>query len=97
MFAVAPFGLLAAPYVFTKALRRLVWFWHSHGIKIILYLVDRIGTESFYNKAIENSSFVCRTLSEAGLVFNSENSQWSLVKASQLTSTKTYFSFPMKE
>ena len=81
VFTVLPFGLSTAPYIFTKVLRLLVSFWHSRGIKITLYLDDGIGIESSYEEAKENSFFVRKTLSEAGLVFNSEKSQWSPVKA----------------
>ena len=35
-FAVLPFGLSSAPYVFTKVMRVLVQLWRSKGLKSVV-------------------------------------------------------------
>ena len=42
MFAVLPFGLSTACYIFTKLMRPLVGFWRGRGLKAIDYLDDGI-------------------------------------------------------
>ena len=42
-FKVLPFGLISAPYIFTKVIRQLVKFWRAHGHLALMYLDDGIG------------------------------------------------------
>ena len=42
-FAVHPFGLSSAPYLFTKLFRPLVKMWRCHGILIVVFLDDGLG------------------------------------------------------
>ena len=42
VFAVLPFGLSTACYLFTKLLRPLIRYWRGQGLKAILYLDDGI-------------------------------------------------------
>ena len=42
IFNVLPFGLVLACFVFTKVLRPLVRYWHSMGIRMVLYIDDGI-------------------------------------------------------
>ena len=57
-FAVLPFGLSTAPYIFTKVCRPLVKLWRFHGIKIVLYLDDGFSTANSHKQCQENSIFV---------------------------------------
>ena len=96
VFTVLPFGLSTAPYIFTRVLRPLVSFWHSHGIKITQYLDDGIGIEPSYDKTKESSSFVCKTLSKAGLVYDSFIRKIAVV-TSQGVNVAGYNSSPQHE
>ena len=40
VFTVLPFGLVSAPYVFTKLLRPMVRLWRSRGLISLMYLDD---------------------------------------------------------
>ena len=44
MFAVLPFGLCSAPFAFTKAMRCPVKFWRLHGIKILFFIDEGLGS-----------------------------------------------------
>ena len=80
VFTVLPFGLASAAFIFTKIFRPLVAFWHSHGIKLCLYLDDGVGVEKSYNEAKRKSMFVRETLLRAGITCNNEKSVWEPTK-----------------
>ena len=42
VFAVLPFGLSMACYLFTKTMRPLIWYWRGQGLKAIVYLDNGI-------------------------------------------------------
>ena len=42
-FAVLPFGLSSAPYLFTKLLRPILTSWRSNGIPMAIFLDDGLG------------------------------------------------------
>ena len=42
VFAVLPFGLSMACYLFTKIMRPLIWYWRGQGLKAIVYLDNGI-------------------------------------------------------
>ena len=42
-FAVLPFGLSSAPYLFTKLFRLLIKMWRCHRIPIVVFLDDGLG------------------------------------------------------
>ena len=77
MFAVLPFGLSAAPYLFTKLMRPLVRFWRARGLKAIMYLDDGICAVEEKKEADLASQFVRDTLNRAGLVVNVKKSSWN--------------------
>ena len=77
VFVVLPFGLSAAPYLFTKLMRPLVRFWRARGIKAIMYLDDGICSVEGKKEADLASQFVQDTLNKAGLVVNDKKSSWN--------------------
>ena len=42
-FAVLPFGLSSAPYLFTKLFKPVIKMWRSNGIPIVVFLDDGLG------------------------------------------------------
>ena len=76
-FAVLPFGLSSAPYVFTILMCPLVRLWCSKGLKIVVYLDD--GVCALINEAEANtaSNWVKDTLAKAGWIFNEAKSVWA--------------------
>jgi len=67
-FAVLPFGLASACYVFTKLLRPLIKHWRGQGLRAILYLDNGIVAVSGKNAAEVASHRVREDLVKAGLV-----------------------------
>jgi hypothetical protein len=41
--SVLPFGLATNGYIFSKLVREIVKYWGAKGLKIIMYLDDRLG------------------------------------------------------
>ena len=62
VFAVLPFGLSSAPYVFTKVLKPLQLFWRIQGLCIAIFLDDGWAIvqdrESCRIKALAKGEFV---------------------------------------
>ena len=75
-FTVLPFGLCTAPYMFTKVLRPLVYFWHEESVKTSVYLDDGAGIEKCLVRAKKSSQFVKCSLEQADFVINTEKSVW---------------------
>ena len=80
VFAVLPFGLSSAPYVFTKVFRPLVKHWRSQGIPLVLYLDDGAGCLHDFSVAQNTASAVRSDLANAGVVANEEKSIWAPTK-----------------
>ena len=80
MFTVLPLGLATACYIFTKMLSPLVKFWWGKGMKVVVYLDDRIGAAGNRMIACEASECVRDTLpvTNADFVINFEKSHWDL-------------------
>ena len=66
------FGLSVAPYCFTKLIRALMKFWHSNGIKIVVFIDDGAGAEENFQKASSSSKFVKQSLVDSGFLPNEE-------------------------
>ena len=75
MFAVLPFGLSTACYVFTKLLRPLVKRWRSLGLRVIVYIDDGICAAGSHSKCLEYKELVVSDLGKAGFVLNIPKSQ----------------------
>jgi hypothetical protein len=80
-FTVLPFGLLSAPFLFTKCLKTLVKFWRQNGIKIVLYLDDGLGIGSSLRDCSQNSVFVRQSLIDAGFLINEDKSIFTPVQS----------------
>ena len=76
-FAVLPFGLSTAPYIFTKVCRPLVKLWRLHGIKIVLYLDHGFSTANSHKQCFENFAFVNSSLLKAGFLPDEEKNVWN--------------------
>ena len=74
VFAVLPFGLASAPYLFTKLLRPLVRLWRSKDLKAVMYLDDGIVAVQGETEAEKASGWVRNTLHKSGLVVNDKKS-----------------------
>ena len=72
MFAVLPFGLSTACYVFTKLLRPLVKCWRSlaKGLRVIVYIDDGICAAGSHSKCLEYKELAVSDLGKAGFVLN---------------------------
>ena len=76
VFTVLPFGLSSACYIFTKLVRPLVRYWRESGLRIIVYLDDGLCAMGGESNALEASTLVQSTLSQAGFVANVKKSIW---------------------
>ena len=79
MFAVLPFGLASARYVFTKLLRPLVRLWQASGLKAIMYMYLDDGIVSVQGEveAKRASRWVRDTWQKSGFVVNDDKSVWN--------------------
>ena len=75
-FKVLPFGLATACYVFTKLLRPIIKYWRSQSLRAIIYLDDGVVAVKGKDAADAASRRVRNDLSKAGLVENTEKSNW---------------------
>ena len=78
VFAVFPFGLSVAGWVFTNMLRPLVKRWRSLGFQVIVYLDDGWGSHD-PQKSVVVSSYVNNDLQKAGFIINNDKSFWKPV------------------
>ena len=76
VLTVLPFGLSTACYLFTKLLRPVVKHIRSQGIRIVLYIDDGIVVASGFEHATAVSKIVRDVLNKAGLVLNTEKSNF---------------------
>lgn len=79
-FAVLPFGLSSAPYLFTKLLRPVITSWRCKGIPMVLFLDDGLGGGASEMKAKINSLTVHADLLKFGFVINEGKSIWEPVQ-----------------
>lgn len=76
VFAVLPFGLTSAPYIFTKIVRVLVKYWRGLGVKFCCYIDDGLGTNLCRAVTQQQSHLVRSTLHKSGFVSNDAKSVW---------------------
>ena len=76
VFTVLPFSLSSACYIFTKLVRPLVRYWRERGLRVIVYLDDGLCAMGGESNALEASTLVQSTLSQAGFVANVKKSIW---------------------
>lgn len=80
-FAVLPFGLSSAPYLFTKLLKPLIKHWRSQGISILMYIDDGLGAASSYTSAKIISLQVHADLLKFGFLPNEQKCYWDPVQS----------------
>ena len=64
------FGVASSPYLFSKCLRAMVKFWRQNSINIVLYLDDGFAMAQTYDDCDKVSTFVRKSLLDAGIFFN---------------------------
>ena len=69
-FAVLPFGLSSAPYLFTNLLKAVVTSWRCKGIPMVIFLGDGLGGGANRIQAKINSLTVNADLLKFGFVVN---------------------------
>lgn len=79
-FAVLPFGLSSAPYLFTKLLKPVLTSWRCKGIPMVIFLDDGLGGGANKIQAKINSLTVNADLLKFGFVVNEEKSLWEPVQ-----------------
>ena len=79
-FAVLPFGLSSAPYLFTKLLRPILTSWRSNGIPMAIFLDDCLGGGFNAIKAKINILTVRAYLTRYGFLINEDKSLWEPVQ-----------------
>ena len=52
VYSVFSFGLATNGYIFSKLVREIVKYWRAKGLKIIMYLDDRLGGGDNYKNAL---------------------------------------------
>ena len=55
VFTVLPFGLMSAPFIFTKVMKCLLKHWRINAIGIAFFLDDGLGVASSYKMALFHS------------------------------------------
>lgn len=70
-FSVLVFGLASSPYVFS--FRAMVKFWRQNSINIVLYLDDGFGMAQTYDDCDKVSTFVRKSLQDAGFLIKKNN------------------------
>ena len=76
-FAVLPFGLNSAPFIFTKLMKPVVATLRKLGIWVVLYLDDMLIMANSQNKARDHYQWAIYLLKSLGFILNIEKSMWS--------------------
>ena len=72
VFAVLPFGLATACYVFTNLLQPVVKYLCSKGVRVVVYIDDGIAVGNGLDRMTALSVLIRSTPDKAGFVFNLE-------------------------
>ena len=76
VFNVLPFGISSAAFIFTKVLRKVIQYWRSVGIKVLMYLDDGLAGSKSYTEAESMSRFIRKDLSDLGFVIAESKCEW---------------------
>lgn len=76
IFNVLPFGLSTAPYTFTKLLKPVVSHWKGSGLRVCMFLDDRLGGNFSLESALVDAKSVENSLSKLGFILNSSKCNW---------------------
>ena len=74
MFQCLPFGLSAAPRVFTKLLKPVVGFLRQNGCRLIIYLDDMLLLHQDRDQLQQVTQLTCQLLESLGLMVNLKKS-----------------------
>ena len=74
MFQCLPFGLSAAPRVFTKLLKPVVGFLRQNGCRLIIYLDDMLMLHQDRGQLQQVTQLTCQLFESLGLVVNQKKS-----------------------
>ena len=74
MFQGLPFGLSAAPRVFTKLLKPVVGFLRQNGCRLIIYLDDMLMLHQDRDQLQQVTQLTCQLLESLGLMVNLKKS-----------------------
>ena len=74
MFQCLPFGLSAAPRVFTKLLKPLVGFLRQIGCRLIIYLDDMLMLHQDRGQLQQVTQLTCQLFESLGLIVNQKKS-----------------------
>ena len=77
---VLAFGIASAGHIFSKVVREVVKYWRSLGHKIVMFLDDGIGGDSYYRLASESSRFVRQSIVEFGFLLADDKCHWEPVR-----------------
>ena len=76
VFTVLVFGLVTAPFVFTKVVKVLVGYWRGCGIRIFSFIDDFFGGASTYHQTAIIAAKLKKDLELNGFVASVKKSQW---------------------
>ena len=76
VYSVLPFGLATNGYIFSKLVREIVKYWRAKGLKIIMYLDDRLGGGDNYKNALVASNLIKKDLDCFGFSVAYEKCNW---------------------
>ena len=76
VFNVLPFGISSAAFIFTKVLRKVVQYWRSLGLKVIMYLDDGLAGATNFSEAVSISNLIRKDLLELGFVIAESKCEW---------------------
>ena len=76
VFAVLPFGISTAGYIFSKVLKEVVKNFRSEGKQIIMFLDDGLGGEANFEAALQSSKEVKVQLEKLGFLIAHDKCHW---------------------
>ena len=76
VFNILPFGMSAAPYVFTKVLKPVINYWRSAGRGICMFLDDALGGNSCKESASTDAIAVRADLPKLGFLLSVDKCVW---------------------
>ena len=101
-FTCLPFGLSAAPRVFTKVMKVVMGHLRAKGIRLIIYLDDILILSRSFSEALDHCAVVADTLTSLGFVINETKSVKQPVQRIDylgvvVDSTKLSFALPQEK
>ncbi|KAL5011007.1 hypothetical protein ScPMuIL_013312 [Solemya velum] len=76
VFTVLPFGISTAGYIFSKLLREVIKYFRTNGTRVIMFLDDGLGGDSYFVSSLQTSTEVRHLLNKLGFLIAHEKCQW---------------------